>query len=458
MQPGEIIPKFPSGQNFTHMHSKIGIIISREFTERVSKKSFIITTIAMPLVMLLLMVAPALIAGLSSPSEKKIAVIDESGIVMPVLNREGSLPSFISLEESRLPLDSLINDEAYDGVLAVAADITENPSGVTFYLHDAASLETETVFSSLIKQAVEGERLKHYDIENLDEIMKEIEANVYIKTVRVDEGGQEESTSSMLSFFIGLVMTFILYMFLLMYGQMVMTSIIEEKNNRVLELVVSSVKPMQLMLGKIIGVGLVAVVQVAIWGVLICLMSAFLLPAVMPESLSQEVTLAGAGMLDAQSATFDPDMLQALSLLGSVGYIARLFLMMTLFLIGGFLFFASIFAAIGSAVDNIQDASQLQSFAVIPIIVALVFSLTVANDPNSTLAVWMSMIPFTSPMVMLARIPFDIAPWQVWVSLVILYASFVGVAWIAAKIYRVGIFMHGKKPSVKDLVRWARYK
>ncbi len=135
-----------------------------------------------------------------------------------------------------------------------------------------------------------------------------------------------------------------------------------------------------------------------------------------------------------------------------------MFGLMVLFLIGGFLFFASIFAAIGSAVDNIQDASQLQSFAIIPIIIAMIFSLSVGNDPNSTLAVWMSMIPFTSPMVMLARIPFDIAAWQVWVSLFILYASFVAVAWIAAKIYRVGIFMHGKKPSVKDLIRWARYK
>lgn len=247
-------------------------------------------------------------------------------------------------------------------------------------------------------------------------------------------------------------------MFLLIYGQMVMTSIIEEKNNRVLELVVSSVKPLQLMLGKIIGVGLVAVVQVTIWGVLICLMSAFLLPLLMPESLSQEVALAGTGALDAASANFDPELIQMVSILGSVGYIAKLFGIMTLFLIGGFLFFASIFAAIGSAVDNIQDASQLQSFAIIPIIVALIFSISVGNDPNSATAVWMSMIPFTSPMVMLARVPFDIASWQIWLSLAILYLSFVGLAWVAAKIYRVGIFMYGKKPTIKDFIRWARYK
>ena len=131
---------------------------------------------------------------------------------------------------------------------------------------------------------------------------------------------------------------------------------------------------------------------------------------------------------------------------------------MALFLIGGFLFYASIFAAIGSSVDNVQDASQLQTFALMPILLAIIFSMSVGSDPNSTLAVWLSMIPFTSPMVMLARVPFDIATWQIWVSLAILFVSFVFMAWFAGKIYRVGIFMYGKKPSIKDLIRWARYK
>ena len=440
------------------MHSNIGIIISREFSERVAKKSFVITTLLMPVLMLILMAAPALIAQYSTPSHRRIAVVDQSGIVLPALLADKNAPDYLSLVASSAPVDTLLADDETDGVLLVGSDILSNPSDVKLYLRDAGSMALETGFRSVIKDAVEAERLKNYNIENLSEIMKEIEADVHLQTIRVDDTGESESTSSAISFFVGLAMTFILYMFLLMYGQMVMTSIIEEKNNRVLELVVSSVKPMQLMLGKIIGVGLVAVVQVAIWGVLICLMSAFLLPALMPEALSQEVALAGAGALDGANAQFDPELIQAVSLLGSVGYIARLFFMMTLFLIGGFLFFASIFAAIGSAVDNIQDASQLQSFAIIPIIVALMFSLSVGNDPNSPMAVWLSMIPFTSPMVMLSRIPFDIAPWQVWVSLAILYVSFVFMAWIAAKIYRVGIFMHGKKPTIKDLVRWACYK
>ena len=440
------------------MHSNIGIIISREFSERVAKKSFIITTLLMPLLMLLLMVAPALIMSLSAPPERSIAVIDNSGIIMPAIEAGNTLPETVKITATSLPLDSILADESYDGVLVIGNDIVDNPSKVTLYLHDAGSLELETGLSQIITETVEARRLKNYNIENLNEILEEIQADVHMQTVRVDESGESESLSSTLSFFVGMAMMFILYMFLLMYGQMVMTSIIEEKNNRVLELMVSSVKPMQLMLGKIIGVGLVAVVQVAIWGILLCLMSAFLLPALMPEALAQQVAMANTGTLDAATATFDPEMIQAVAALGSVAYIAKLFGFMTLFLIGGFLFYASIFAAIGSAVDNIQDASQLQSFAVIPILIALVFAVTVANDPNSTIAVWMSIIPFTSPMVMLSRIPFDIASWQIWLSVAVLYLSFVVMAWIAAKIYRVGIFMYGKKPTVADLIRWARYK
>lgn len=438
--------------------SNIGIIISREFNERVAKKSFIISTLLVPVFMLLMMVAPALIMTFSTPEQQTIAVIDKSHIVMDALSAEDH--SAMKLIASDAPLDSLLADEQYDGVLVIAHDIVENPSKVTLYLHSSSSVELEGTINNAIKDVVETQRLKNYNIDNLNEILDEIHADVRLRTIRVDENGANESenVSSMISFAVGMGMMFILYMFLLLYGQMVMTSIIEEKNNRVLELMVSSVKPLHLMLGKIIGVGLVAVVQVVIWGVLICAMSMFLLPAIMPDALAQQVAAINAGSFDATATGFDPDMLQAIAALSSVGYIAKMFAFMLLFLIGGFLFYASIFAAIGSAVDNIQDASQLQTFAIIPIILALVFAMTVAADPNSTLALWLSVIPFTSPMVMLARIPFDIATWQIVLSVVVLYISFVAMAWVAAKIYRIGIFMYGKKPTITDLVRWMRYK
>lgn len=439
------------------MSSNIGIIIAREFNERVGKKSFVITTLLMPVLMLLLMAAPAAIMMLSTPDDTEIAVVDQSGIMMPELAARAADLDFVTLTATDQPLDSVIADDRYDAVIFIGQDIVDNPSNAALYNRDAGSMEVEMLASNAIKKVVEDERLKAYSIENLSKILDEVNVDVHLSTLRIDESGNQESFSSGVSYGMGMVMTFVLYMFLLLYGQMVMTSIIEEKNNRVLELVVSSVKPMQLMMGKIIGVGLVAVVQVVIWGVLLCLMSAFLLPAILPADLSAQVAMASAGDMDL-SSSFDPDMINALATFTSVGYIATMMGYMLMFLVGGFLFYASIFAAIGSAVDNIQDASQLQTFAVLPIILALVFSLAVVSDPNGTMSVWMSMIPFTSPMVMLARIPFGIPVWQIWVSAAILFASFVAMAWIAGKIYRIGIFMYGKKPSIADLVRWARYK
>ena len=239
---------------------------------------------------------------------------------------------------------------------------------------------------------------------------------------------------------------------------MVMTSIIEEKTTRVLEIVVSSVKPMQIMLGKICGICLVAVTQIIIWAVLIGAMSAFLLPAIIPAEMATDMATMSAAGGDLSTVTTDMDTLQAVAMLSDVGYIIRLFGMLLLFLIGGFILYAAIYAAIGSAVDNIQDAGQLQSIVIFPIIIGIIFGMSAANDPMSSLSVWMSMIPFTSPMVMMARIPFDIPGWQIACSLVILYASFFGMVWLAGKIYRVGIFMYGKKPNFKELIRWMRYK
>lgn len=440
------------------MKSNLGIIISREFSERVAKKSFLITTLLMPVLMLVLMLAPALIMQFSTPSNKNIAIADRSGIMLPALAAKAAEMEYLTVSATDLPVDSLLTDKRFDGVLLIGDDIVDNPSNVVLYLHDAGSLDLESTFSGTIEKMIEDERLKAYNIENLDKILDEVNVNVHLSTRRIDEEGEQDSLSSGISYAIGMVMTFVLYMFLLLYGQMVMTSIIEEKNNRVLELVVSSVRPVQLMMGKIIGVGLVAVVQVAIWAVLISLMAAFLLPAVMPAELTSQVAAASAGGAASIDSDMPIEMLQAMSLLTSVSFILKLFLYMTVFLVGGFLFYASIFAAIGSAVDNIQDASQLQSFAILPILAAMICSLAVASDPNSALAFWMSIIPFTSPMVMMARIPFEIPHWEIWLSAVLLYGSFVVMAWIAGKIYRVGIFMYGKKPTVKDLIRWARYK
>ena len=435
------------------MSSKIGIIIKREYLERVSKKSFIFTTILMPIFMIGLMIAPTLIAIYNTPEEKTIAVVDNSGIIAPSLQNVESI-KFISTTDH---IDSLKANKNFDGILVIGNKILTSNNCVSLFSQGAPSIMIEQNITNQIEEILETKRLKNYNIDNLDKIINEINADITLSTYRIDEG-DDNSSSSTVSYVIGMLMSLLLYMFLLLYGQLVMTSIIEEKNNRVLEIMVSSIKPGQLMMGKILGIGSVALTQVLIWAGIMITMSSLILPAIIPSEIMGEVTAFNSGSFNAASASNDIEMIQALSIIGNVGYVINLFIYLILFLLGGFLFYAAINAAIGSAVDNVQDASQLQSVVMIPIILGLVMSMSVVSDPNSTFATVLSMIPFTSPMTMMTRIPFGIPTWEIITSLIILYISFVGMVWVSAKIYRVGIFMYGKKPSIKELIKWINYK
>lgn len=258
---------------------------------------------------------------------------------------------------------------------------------------------------------------------------------------------------------LGYVLGFMLYMFLLLYGSMVMLSVIEEKNNRVLEVMVSSVRPFDLMMGKILGVACVALLQILIWGVLICVVGAVVIPQFMPADVLEGARAMQQGLPDAAlTEGMNPQLLQAVATMTDTGYLVKLVGCLLLFVLGGFLLYAAMFAAVGSTVDNVQDAQQLQTPVTIPIILAIFVMFAVINDPNSAVAFWFSVIPLTSPIVMMARIPYDIPTWEILLSLGVLYASFMAMVWLAAKIYRVGIFMYGKKPTIADLIRWARYK
>lgn len=407
--------------------------------------------------MVALMALPALISYFSTPGLRKIAVIDHSGIVLPDLLKSAQDVEYLTFVPTDESLDKALANENYQDVLVIGADIDENPSNVKLYNHETGSVEIENQINHVVEKSVSTYRMTRYNIPNIDQILADSKVECSLQTIRVSDDGEEEDTSTMISTLLGISMTFILYMFLLMYGQMVMSSIIEEKGNRVLELVVTSVKPTQLMMGKIIGVGLVAVLQIAIWAVFVTLASSVLMPMLISDSVASQISMYNAGTLD-MAGTDNVEMIQALSMFTSVGKILMLFVYMTIFLVGGFLFYAAMFAAIGSSVDNVQDSSQLATFVTIPIILGIVMAMSVGTDPNSTMALWTSMIPFTSPMVMMARIPFGIPDWQIWVSALILFLSFGIMAWFAGKIYRIGIFMYGKKPTIKDLIRWARYK
>lgn len=437
-------------------NSKIGIIIEREYLERVKKKSFIFTTILMPLMMLVMMALPAIIIAFAGSSEQTVLVVDNSDLVGSRL-KDTEEVKFI-LASPSVTQDSALRTADVSGILIIPEGIvTSKRAQLKYFSNGPTSVSTEGSITSQVSTIVERERLLRHNIPDLDQILAESKCDVSIYTVRNDEE-ESEAMSSSLSYGLGIGLSFVLYMFLLIYGQMVMTSIIEEKGNRVLEVVVSSVKPEQLMMGKIIGVALVAITQIVLWGVLLMGMSSFVLPAMLPESVLEGVAAVQSGNVSAISSGDSVEMLSIIAGLTEVGNIAGLLAMMTIFLILGFLIYSSIFAAIGSAVDNIQDASQFSSFAVYPIIFGIIFSLIAAADPMGPVAFWTSMFPLTSPLVMMARIPFGIPAWQIILSLVLLVAGFVGMVWIAAKIYRVGIFMYGKKPTLKEIAKWVRYK
>ena len=436
------------------MLRNIGIIVGREFTERVRKKSFIITTLLMPLLMVGLMVAPALVMEFAQGDTKRIAVIDRSGLVAESLESNSEV-EFVVVDASLPVAEAQAQLDNCFGVLRIGEQVLTNPNEVTLYTESSTSMTLEMAITNRIEDILENKKLNSYNIDNLQAILDQIETDVSLQVIRTDKASDEAEEggmqSSMVATIIGYILGFVLYMFLLIYGSMVMQSVIEEKNNRVLEVMVSSVKPFDLLMGKILGVASVALVQVVIWGVLVMVGSTVLLPMMLPEEL-----VAGTAAM-AETSQFDPEMVQVITMLTDGGYLMKIFVSLLLFVVGGFLFYAAMFAAIGSAVDNVQDAQQLQTPITLPIILALLMMMAVINDPTSKLAFWFSMIPFTSPIVMMARVPYDIPVWEIVLSLVVLYLSFTAMVWMAAKIYRVGIFMYGKKPSLKELWRWMKY-
>lgn len=424
--------------------------------ERVKKKSFIITTILMPLLMLLLMALPGLMMVFMDGSETTVLVVDNSGSVATRLTDTPEVKFRPATPDVTVDSAMQIQDEG--AVLVIPSGILESRRGQLKLLSNGpVPLAVESAITGQINKIVETERLKGYDIDNLDKIMDEVKSDVTISTLRTDKG-DSEALSSELSYGLGIGLTFILYMFLLIYGQMVMTSIIEEKSNRVLEVVVTSVKPAQLMLGKIIGVALVAVTQMLLWGVLLSVMSGFILPALLPDDVMSDIAAVQMGNSDSIGHQDSIELIQAMASLTNVGEVIGLVALLTLFLVLGFLLYSSIFAAVGSTVDNVQDASQLSSFAIFPIIFGLIFAMVAAADPMGPLAFWSSLFPLTAPMVMVARIPAGIPGWEIALSIGLLIVSFLGMVWMAGKIYRVGIFMYGKKPNIKEIIRWISYK
>lgn len=400
----------------------------------------------MPLFMIGIMIAPSLVMMYNTSDQKQIAVVDRSGMIA---NNLVSTPDVKFIDESQMTKREAC--QAFDaesgifGVLYIGQEI-EHRDSVQLITNESSSIMIEENISQQIRSIVEREKLKTYNIENLDQILASIATDIELSTYENDGTGNEasmESTSSGINYALGLILGMMLYMLIILYGQMVLTSVVEEKASRVIDVLVTSCSPFQIMIGKILGIALVAVVQIAIWATLVVGASKYLLPMVFSDELL---------------ATNDMMMQALMGTLTDTSYLASLFGYLLLFMIGGFLLYASLYAAAGSAVDSVQEGQQYNTMIMMPIILSIIVMMSIFNDPNSPIAFWASIIPFTSPIVMIARVPFGIPTWEIIVSLLCLYATFVLITWLASRIFRIGIFMHGKRPSWRDLWQWIRTK
>ena len=333
--------------------SAIGIIIGREFRERVMKKSFIISTILTPLLMVGIMVGTSFIMATNVGEAKRIAVVDRSGVIAPSLTSSESIayePTTQTPEELRAE-----SDEQMYGFLVIGEDIVENPSNVALYSYSTSTMDVESTIARDIEEIIEQHRLKAYDIDNLPQIMEEVEADVLLRSYKLGEENEEDKeSSSVLAFGLAYIFGFVMYMFVIIYGSMVMQGVIEEKSGKVLEVMVSTVRPYQLMMGKILGIASVAVLQFVIWMVIIFVGGSLVMQFMMPTDLVESANAISAGTADLaamEGAGVDPEMAAMLANATDVGFLVRFFGSFLLYFLGGYLLYAAMFAAVGSAVD-----------------------------------------------------------------------------------------------------------
>lgn len=443
---------------------RINIIIGREYLNRVKKKSFLIVTFLVPVLFAALCMLPALIINGLNEESKTLAVVDESSVVMPYL-QDSELVSYKdctgrSVEE----LKAELGESDYDAILAISPlDTVARTVSAEIFSLKPLGIELGEIVNSRINDAVEAYRISTYDIEDLKVIMEEVKADVKLRSYTLDEEGKETINESGVFMIVSMVLGMIIYMFIVIFGGMVMSSVIEEKSSRVVEVLVSSVKATELMFGKIIGIALVAITQFLLWVVLtaaiIGIVGSIAGPSLLADADPATMVQMSAGVDAAQaeaiaSAMSEPgEMSVILTTLKNMP-IATILVCFLVFFVFGYMLYASLFAAIGSAVENEGDTQQLQIPVTIPILVGFFIAIYAFKAPESPLVFWGSMIPFTSPIVMLARLPFGVPVWEIIVSIVLLIATVVLCAWISAKIYRVGILVFGKKSTFKDLWKW----
>ena len=423
-------------------------------------------TILGPVLFAAFMVLPAWFATMEDTEVRTIAVVDSTNIFHNVLPEteyiKFAYPEGVTLKE----LQNNFENSPYSAILFIPQNILASNTTI-LYSDKQPSMTVSMHIKNSINKEIENQKLKANNIENLDEILKSIKTDINLRNITWSEDGQEKESNTGLAMGIGYGSGMLIYFFIFLFGSQVMRGVIEEKTNRIVEVIVSSVKPFQLMMGKIIGVGLVGLTQFVLWILLTFLFIGGVQKVMFPElsktpteqALSQDIM--NSQDIDIQQLGYnepEPQMLEEIfNSIGDVNFVLILGMFLFYF-IGGYLLYASFFAIIGSAVDNEADTQQFMLPVTLPLIIAIFVMINTISNPEGPLAFWFSMIPLTSPVVMMVRIPFHPAAWEIVLSAVILILTFIGSTWMAGKIYRTGILMYGKKASYKELWKWLRFK
>ncbi|MBN2730017.1 MAG: ABC transporter permease [Bacteroidales bacterium] len=443
--------------------NKIFIIIRREYLSRVKKRSFIIMTILGPILMAALFVVPVYLANISD-RELKVAVLDETGLFYNEFKGNEKI-HYENLYMDYVSALDQFEELGYDALLHIPESSLNNPNAIKLLSTSNVGLNLVNDMESVIQKKLEAHRLALSGIDK--KVLEDIEVNVKINTFIWQEG-EEKQNYSEISYALGLISGLLIYIFIFLYGAQVMRGVIEEKTSRIVEVIVSSVKPFQLMMGKIVGIAFVGLTQFILWVLLtgvIVLTFQEINPDLFKYKSPDTHIIDNKGLTPSEIAnqqdSIDFSQDKANNLLEGIRQIqfGTILLMFLFYFIGGYLLYASLFAAIGSAVDNETDTQQFMLPVTIPLILAIVSLQFVLNNPDGPVAFWMSMIPFTSPIVMMARIPFNppVALWEIGLSFGMLIIGFVFTTWLASKIYRTGILMYGKKASFRELFKWLRF-
>ena len=418
--------------------NKLLLIIQREYTTLVARKSFIVITLLIPFLFVAIGAVPVLISEWNnSGSAEAVTVIDETGRLAGVIPDTESF-RFIPLkgEAGSTDVKSFFDQagNSMSALVVIPANVLDSAK-VNIYSKSTVNMALVSHVTESLNDTLTAVKIASMGVPNLDKMVKEAQVDIDVNSVKLSDDGTESEASTTAAMVLGMVLAFITYMFVLTYGAMIMNSVIEEKTNRIVEVIVSSCKPFQLMMGKIIGVALVGLTQFLIWAILI------------------SVAVGGLGI----SLANDPmsDLAVVFNAIQSVNLVS-IFICFVVYFLGGYLLYASLFAGFGSAVDQASDASQFTSPIIIVMVVALYAGIGCMENPNGSMAMWCSMIPFTSPIVMMVRLPYDVPFWQIAVSVALLYGTAFGLVWVSSRIYRIGILRYGKKFTFKEIMGWVK--